>query len=869
MADDIILFHPNERVFQTNVEDEMKKSFLDYSMSVIVARALPDIRDGLKPVHRRILYTQYENNLTHDKPYHKCASTVGAVLAAYHPHGDASVYDALVRLAQDFSMRYPLVDGHGNFGSVDGDPPAAYRYTEARLSRISDEMLRDIGKETVDYAPNYDDTKKEPIVLPSRFPNLLVNGSVGIAVGMATNIPPHNLREVAGAVRLLIENPDTDTETLLRTVKGPDFPTGGIIMGTSGIRAAYYTGRGKITLRGRAEIIEEKTHTRIVVTEIPYMVNKSRLMENIGELIRDKRVEGISALRDESDRNGMKIVAELRRDANPSVVLNKLYSFTQLQDTVSVNLLSLVGGVPKTLGLREILEHYIKFQEEVITRRTRFDMEKARKRAHILQGLLLAADNIDEVINILRASKTVAEGKERLIERFKNEDMAELLEHEIGISVGVSLGNGYGLSKEQAEAIVAMTLGSLTGLEREKTAGELKTLAEKIAGFSEVLSDRANVLKVVADELDDIVKKYGDERRTSIEPVSGEVDIEDLIPVEESVLTFTNMGYVKRQALNTYETQGRGGKGISGMKRRDEDFVEDLFIASSHDSILFVTNYGNMFRLKCYDIPEGSRQSRGTNIVGLLQLSEGEQVAAMLKTTDFSPGKFFICVTKNGLIKRSELSLYKSIRRGGLRAVGLHEGDEIAAAYITEGDSTVIVATKNGRAVHFHEEKIRPSGRTAHGVRAVRLMEGDRVVGAAKFYGDDQQVMLVTTKGYGRRTPLSAYPQKGRGGKGLINYKPREDRGEVCGIKAVSESDDVLLINTEGIIIRIRVCDLRPCYRTSLGVRLMRLIEDSRVVNFARTRRDEDAETESVDESTDESVEITDESEADATDDED
>lgn len=862
MENEIKLFHPNERVLQVDIKKEMEDSFLDYSMSVIVARALPDVRDGLKPVHRRILYSQFTHNLTHDKPYHKCASTVGAVLAEYHPHGDASVYDALVRLAQDFSMRYPLVDGHGNFGSVDGDPPAAYRYTEARLARMSEEMLRDINKETVDYAPNYDDSMKEPVVLPSRFPNLLVNGSTGIAVGMATNIPPHNLREVIDAVKLLIDNPDADLETIMTVVKGPDFPTGGIIMGYSGIRSAYYTGRGKIILRGKAEIREEKTHTRIVITEIPYMVNKSRLMEHMGNLMHDKRIEGISALRDESDRNGMRIVVELKKDTNASVVLNKLYSFTQLQESIGIILLSLVKGEPKILTLREMLEYYIEFQEEVIVRRTKFDMERAKKRAHILTGLLAAIDSIDEVIRILRASKSVPEGKERILERFKDTDIPGLVRKAMSAHSAIQAedaavtstvnyselfsGQDVGLTPFQVDAIVAMTLGQLTGLERDKITDELGSLLEKITEYIEILGDRTKVQAIISEELEQIKKKYGDERRTDIEPVSGEVDIEDLIPVEECAITFTNIGYIKRQPTEVYNLQKRGGRGVSGMKQREEDFVEDLFIASTHDNILFITNFGNMYRIKCYEIPEGGRQSRGTSIVNILNLSPEEKVTNMLKTSDFAENKYLLCVTKKGLVKRTSLALYKNVRKTGLRAIAINDGDEIASAFLTEGDSSLIVATRLGRAVHFSETDINATGRTSHGVRAIRLRADDYVVAAAKIYDDRQTILTVTDKGLGRRTEVSQYPVKHRGIMGNINYRVSEERGYVCGIRSLGEDDDVILISDDGVIIRIRANDLRPMSRHAGGVRVMRLAEDKRVVTFTRTEHDDSEETEAV-----------------------
>ena len=680
----------NEKLIQVDIEKEMRESFLQYSMAVLVSRALPDVRDGMKPVHRRIIYTMNEADNTSSKPYRKCAYTVGEVLGKYHPHGDASVYDALVRLAQDFSMRYPLIDGHGNFGSVDGDPPAAYRYTEARMAKIASELLKDIKKDTIDWGKNYDDKLDEPTVLPVKFPNLLVNGSVGIAVGMATNIPPHNLNEVCDAIVARMDNPECSIEEILQYIKGPDFPTGGIIMGYSGIRSAYYTGRGKITLRGKAEIVEEGNHSRIIVTEIPYMVNKSKLLETTGQLMRDKRIEGISNLRDESDKDGMRIVYELKRDVNAQVVLNKLYSFTQLQDTVGVIMIALVNGEPKQLTLLEILDNYITFQKQIITRRTAFDLKKARERAHILQGFLLAIDNIDEVISILRSSKSVQEGKERLMERFKEDDLAKLLQRAMGENYkNVHFEHEIGLSEEQADAIVQMRLGQLTGLERDKVISELAEIMEKINDFLDILSSDERVKEIIKEEITAIKEKYGDERRTAIEPVSGEVDIEDLIPEEECVLTYTNIGYIKRQPVDVYNLQKRGGKGVSGMKQREEDFVEDMFISSTHDNILFITNYGNMYKLKCYEVPEGSKQSRGTNIVNLLQLDEGERIAAMMKTSDFAENKYFICVTKYGKIKRTPLYDFRNVRKNGLRAITLAEGDEIAAAHLTEGDSSI------------------------------------------------------------------------------------------------------------------------------------------------------------------------------------
>lgn len=838
-----------EKLIQVDIDGEMRKSFLEYSMSVIVQRALPDVRDGFKPVHRRIIYTMNEAGNTYEHAYRKCAYTVGEVLGKYHPHGDASVYDAMVRLAQDFSMRYPLVDGHGNFGSIDGDPPAAYRYTEARMSKIAGEMMSDIGKNTVDFGTNYDDKLPEPKVLPSRFPNLLVNGSTGIAVGMATNIPPHNLRETIDAINLVMKNPDTTPAEIMTVIQGPDFPTGGIIMGRAGIRSAYLTGRGKITLRGRAEIVEEKTHTRIVITEIPYMVNKTRLLENIGMLMHDKRIEGISVCRDETDRSGMKIVLELKRDANANVVLNKLYNYTQLQDTVGVIMLALVNGEPKVLTLKEMIVQYISFQEDVVRRRTAYDLEKAKQRAHLLQGFMLAIDNIDEVIAILRSSKTESEGKERLMERFKEADLSQLLHRAMDEKYkDIRFEHTVGLSAEQADAIVKMRLGQLTGMEREKIEDELADLMGKIWEFTNILADESKVKEIISAELEAIKKKYGDERRTSIEDVSGEVDIEDLIPVEESVITFTNIGYIKRQPMEIYNLQRRGGKGVTGMKQRDEDFIENLFVASSHDDILFVTNQGNMYKLRCYEIPEGGKQSRGVNIVNLLQLSEGEQIAAMMKTSDFAENKFFICITKQGKIKRTPLSEYKNLRKGGLRAVGLDEGDEIAAAYLTEGDSHVMIATKNGQAICFLETDIRSMGRTAHGVRAIKLREGDYIVGACKVYDKNMTILTVTDKGMGRRCQVTSYRVQKRGGYGILNYKASEEKGYVCGIRALGQDDDVILINTDGVIIRIRANDLRIMGRYATGVRVMRLMGDSRVVTFTRTEHDDSQETEKIEE---------------------
>ncbi len=834
-----------EKLHNIDLEETMKKSFIEYSMAVITSRALPDVRDGFKPVHRRIIYTMNDAGNTSDKPFRKCAYTVGEVLGKYHPHGDASVYDALVRLAQTFSMRYPLIDGHGNFGSIDGDPPAAYRYTEARLSKIANEMTSDINKKVVDFQTNYDDKLVEPVVLPSRFPNLLVNGSNGIAVGMATNIPPHNLGEVIDAILMLIDNPEATIEDLMSCIKGPDFPTGGIIMGYSGIRSAYYTGRGKIILRGRANIVEENNHTRIIINEIPYMVNKARLLANIGDLVRDKRIDGISVFRDESDRDGMRIVIELKRDANANVVLNKLYTYTQLQDTVGVIMLALVNGEPKTLTLREMLTHYLNHQVDVVTRRTKFDLDKAKEREHILEGFLIAIDFIDEVIAILRSSKTIPEGKERLIERFKNIDVSQ---------TGFFTSHTYSLSEEQAEAIVQMRLGALTGMEKSKIEDELLEKRELIKNMEELLSDNGKMLHLIGEELSVVKKKYGDERRTSIEPVSGEVDIEDLIPEEDCVVTFTNMGYIKRQPAEVYNIQKRGGRGVSGMKQRDEDFVDSMFIASSHENILFITNKGNMFRLKCYQIPEGSKQSRGMNIVNLLQLSEDEKVAAMMTTVDFAENKYFICLTKNGLVKRTRLSEFRNVRKGGLRAISLNDGDEIAGGFLTEGDCTVMAATRNGFAIRFDENDIRVMGRIARGVRAIKLRDDDYVIGATKIFDENATILTVTEKGMGRRCAAASYRLQRRGGMGLKNYPVSEEKGSVIGIRTLGPDDDVILISAEGVLIRIRANDLRIMGRTASGVRVMRLGATDRVATFSRTPHDDEEVTEEVEKASDEEV---------------
>ena len=834
-----------QKITPIEIGREMQDSFLQYAMSVIVARALPDVRDGLKPVHRRILYTMFEKGLTPDKAYHKCADTVGAVLGSYHPHGDASVYDALVRLAQNFSMRYMLVDGQGNFGSVDGDPPAAYRYTEARMSKIALEMLTDIHKETVPFVPNYDDRLKEPAVLPSRFPNILVNGSVGIAVGMATNIPPHNLGEVIDGIHMLMENPDCTMDELMTCIQGPDFPTGGIIMGKSGIRAAYGTGRGRITLRGQTHFEKVRGRQSIVITEIPYMVNKARLVESIANLAKDKRIEGISDLNDESSsRTGMRIVVELKKDANEQIVLNKLFSYTQLQDTVSVNMLALVNGEPKTLTLKQVLQEYLQFQVDVITNRSKFDLEKAKKRAHILQGFLLAIDYIDEVIAILRDSKTVPEGKARLMERFKEIDMSALLDRAQYDVDGYQLEHKQGLTEEQAEAIVQMRLGQLTGMERQKVTDELYGLIQKITDLLDILANRERVYQIIMDDLNEIRRKFGDARRTQIEMVDGEVDIEDLIPVEDCVVTYTENGYIKRIPADVYKSQRRGGRGVTGMKQREEDFVSELMISSSHAHILFISNLGTMYKLKCYELPEGSKNARGTNIVNLLPLSQGEKIAAVLTTPDFEEGKYVVMITRSGKIKRTPLSAYKNVRKNGLIAIGLDEGDEIAAVRLTNGSNRLFVATRNGMAIRIDENDVRPMSRSAHGVKAITLRKGDAVVSMARER-EGASLLTVTENGFGKKTALSEYRMQSRGGMGLTNYKVDEEYGAVCGIKVVDETDDLMFISSDGVIIRVACSEIREMGRTAKGVRVMRVSEGQKVVAFTRTeasQEEDDAE---------------------------
>ena len=810
-----------ENLIQVDLREIMETSFLDYSMSVIVQRALPDVRDGLKPVHRRILYTMYENALWPEKAYRKCADTVGSVLGRYHPHGDASVYDALVRLAQDFSMRYMLIDGHGNFGSVDGDPPAAYRYTEARMSKLSVEMLKDIEKDTVDFSPNYDDRLKEPNVLPSHFPNILVNGSTGIAVGMATNIPPHNMGEVLDGVCAMVDNPDIDLDGLMQHIKGPDFPTGGIIMGRSGIRAAYGTGRGRIYVRARAEIVEKPNgRYQIVVTELPYQVNKARLIENIAELVKDKRIDGISNIDDHSDRNGMHIAIDIKREASPQLVLNHLYSLTQMQVTFGVIMLAIVDGQPKLLTLRDILQEYIKFQSEVVLRRTQFDLKKAQERAHILEGLMIALDFIDEVIAILRNSKSIPEGKVALMERF-------------------------GLDDVQAQAIVQMRLGQLTGLERTKLEEELAALRLKIADFLDIIASEARRYGIIKDEAMEMKKRFSDERRTEIAAISGEMDVEDLIPEEDCVLTLTNFGYVKRQTLDTYRTQRRGGRGISGMSRREEDVASELFIANSHDFVLFFSDRGRVYRLKCYEIPEGSRTSRGMNITNLLPLEPEERITSMLRVTKSEEEDHFLTmVTKNAVIKRVALSAFRNVRKNGLIALDLAEDDELSWVRLTSGSDDLLVATRFGKVIRFHEADVREMGRQARGVRAIRLAEGDVVVGMS-ILRENGLVLTVSETGYGRLSNPEDYRLQHRGGMGILNYHV-EKYGNVAAIKVVDLDDDIILIADDGVIIRIEAGSIRICARPSKGVRVMKVNEGSKVITMARAPHDDEEEISAV-----------------------
>ena len=792
----------------------MQTSYIDYAMSVIVGRALPDVRDGLKPVHRRILYAMYEDGLTSDKPFKKSATCVGDVLGRYHPHGDASVYDAMVRLAQNFSMRYMLVDGHGNFGSVDGDPPAAYRYTEARLSKISNEMLRDIDKETVDWDPNFDETRKEPRVLPSRFPNLLVNGSSGIAVGMATNIPPHNLKEVINACVCVLENPEATLADLMQHITGPDFPTRGIIMGRSGIRQAYATGRGKVVVRARTEFEEHgQGRTRIIVTELPYQVNKRQLIKNIADQVHDKRLDGISDLRDETDRNGMRVVIELKRDANPQVVLNRLFAQTAMQTTFSINMLALVNNQtqPKILSLRHILDEYLTFQEDIIVRRTRYDLRKAEERAHLLEGLLIAQDNIDEVISIIRTSYDNA--KQRLMERFN-------------------------LSDVQAQAICDMRLISLQGLNREKLENEYKELEDKIHYFKDLLADPEKIKGVLKDELIALRDKYGDDRVTEIQDVADEIDIEDLIEEEQCVYTLTHGGYIKRMPVSEYRAQGRGGRGIRAMATKDEDFVDTVFTASTHDYILFFTSKGRVFVKKGYNIPEAGRNARGTNIINIIQTENGEKISAMIRGRGRDDDGYLVFVTKRGTVKRMEQSALKNIRSNGLRAIVLDEGDSLISVLQTTGEENIFIATYNGMAVCFNESDLRTLGRNAMGVRGIRLREGDWVVGAGNSLAGEA-VLTITEKGYGKRTLLSEYSIHGRGGIGIKNYQVTDKTGGIADVKMVNPGEDILVISDDGTIIRMAVDHISVLGRSTQGVRIMRLAEGSRVISIERTEREQ------------------------------
>ncbi len=815
---------PNQLITRSELVSEMKSSYIEYAMSVIKGRALPDVRDGLKPVHRRILYAMYEDGLTRDKPFRKCATAVGDVLGRYHPHGDASVYDALVRLAQDFSMRYPLIDGHGNFGSVDGDPPAAYRYTEARMARMAEEMLRDIEKETVNWDPNFDESRREPRVLPSRFPNLLVNGSSGIAVGMATNIPPHNLGEVVSAAICLLEDPEASTADLLQHVSGPDFPTRGIIMGRSGIRAAYSTGRGRIVLRARTEFEEfGNDRTRIIVKELPYQVNKRQLIASIAEQVREKKLEGISDLRDETDRNGMRIVIELKRDANGQVVLNRLFSQTQLQTTFAINMLALVDdqSQPRILNLKSILQEYLTFQEEVITRRTRYDLRKAQERAHLLQGLLIAQDNIDEVIRIIRSSYDNA--KDNLMERF-------------------------GLDEVQAQAICDMRLIALQGLNREKLENEYHELQEKIAYYEGLLADPVKIRGVLKEELSEIREKYGDERKTEIQDVEDEIDIEDLIEEEQCVFTLTQAGYLKRTPVSEYTAQSKGGMGKKGITTRDEDYVADVFTASTHDYILFFTDTGRCYRRKGYQIPESGKAAKGTNIVNILPVDPGERIQTMIHTRniDDEENRFLFMVTKDGTVKRLAVSALKNIRSTGIRALHLDEGDALITVKETGGDQNILIATHDGMAVCFNENDVRPMGRDAVGVRGIRLREGDFVVGAA-LAEEGKTVLSLTENGYGKRTAVEEYSVHNRGGLGIKNYMVTEKTGGVVGVKVVDGSEDMLVVTEAGIMIRTAVENIRIAGRATQGVIVMRFKEEGdRVISLALADKDEEAAAETA-----------------------
>lgn len=823
--------YDNQKIIDVEISDEIRKAFLDYSMSVIVSRALPDVRDGLKPVHRRILYAMYKNNLYPTNPYRKCATTVGDVLGHYHPHGDASVYDAMVRLAQTFSQRHILVDGHGNFGSVDGDPPAAYRYTESRLSKTAMKLLEDIKKDTVDWTPNFDDTENEPTVLPARFPNLLVNGTTGIAVGMATNIPPHNMREVVEGMCCVIDNPDATLDDIMKYIKGPDFPTAGLVMGTRGIREAYATGRGKIYVRARAEIVESKgDRFKIIVTEIPYAVNKARLIQRIAELVKDKRIEGIADIQDYSDKKGMHIEITVKRDANAQVVLNQLYSMTDMQVTFGAILLALDDGVPKIMTLRDILDKYIAFQRDIIKRRTQFDLTKAQERAHILEGLARAIDIVDEIIATIRACKGgQAEAKVAIMEKF-------------------------GFDDPQASAIVAYRLGQLAGLEIEKILNELDELHKRIADLTDILANEKRIDEIIKEESREIAEKYGDERRTEIAAVSGEVDVEDLIPEETCVYTLTTMGYIKRQPVDTYKAQNRGGKGVKGMTRREEDVASTLFSCSSHDYIMFFTSKGRAYRLKGYEIPESSRTGKGMNIVNLLPIETGEKVTAMIRVPEFETEEAYLCmVTKKGVIKRTDLDAYKNIRKSGINAINLDEGDDLAWVKLTNGNSELLVATRNGMAIRFNETDARAIGRTARGMKAIKLKGDDEVIGMCVL-DENKQVLTVSTTGFGRRSDISDYRLQSRAGSGIINYKT-DKNGKVAAVDMVDDNDDVIMISADGIIIRMSAADISSFSRTSKGVRVMRT--DEGIVSVAVTARIEEEENEETETAAGAAEEIT------------
>lgn len=818
------MFNPDHlKIIPVELDNEMRKSYIDYAMSVIVGRALPDVRDGLKPVHRRILYAMYEDGFTPDKAYRKCATTVGNVLGRYHPHGDVAVYDSLVRMAQDFSLRYPMVDGHGNFGSIDGDGAAAYRYTEARMSKLSMHMLTDIEKETVDFMPNFDESRKEPVVLPSRFPHLLVNGSNGIAVGMATNIPPHNLREVINGIVALIDNPDITIDELMEYIPAPDFPTGAQIMGVSGIRAAYHTGRGKLKVRAKAEIEDWKENRqRIIITEIPYMVNKARLIEKIAELVHDKRVEGISDLRDESDREGMRIVIELKRDVNATIILNQLYKYTQLEDTFSIIMLALVNTTdPKILNLKQVLEYYVDFQKDVIVRRTQYDKKKAEARAHILEGLKIALDHIDAVINIIRNSYNDA--KQRLIDEFALTDL-------------------------QAQAILDMRLGRLAGMEREKIDNEYNELTALIQHLAEILGNEQMILDIIKEEITAIGDKYGDDRRTSIEPVADDIDIEDLIEEEDNVITMTHQGYIKRLSVDTYKSQRRGGKGIIGLQTKEEDFVDTMFISSTHAHILFFTNTGRMYRIKAYEIPEAGRQAKGTAVVNLLALEPGESISAMIPVREYEEGKNLVMCTRGGIIKKTDLMEYQNAPKGGKIAIKLDEGDELIRVKLTDGNTDLFIGTHQGKMIRFNEKDVRTMGRVSRGVRAITLENGDYVIGMS-VYREDAKMLIVSENGYGKKTELSEYKCQSRGGKGTTTYKISEATGCVAGIKVVAPTDDIILITSEGVIIRLDTEDISTYGRVTKGVRLMRLAEGVSLVSVARVEK-EDHEEEVIDSDT-------------------